>query len=389
MIGEYRFPDGDAAAIRTMSLACAFRDLGYDVTVLGKGTLRDEDYIASRGGYYLNGIKYQTMNPGPISFRYRLLNPWKRLRLFATNLEALDLGGCRAVVINAADSARHVPFVRAVCRRRNLPLIGDICEWYDPRQITGGWVNPFYLVFQVVFHFVLPRLRNMIVVSRLLEERFSGGGRSVLRIASPIDVAGIEANDRTPGDRLVLLYAGAAGRKDLLGEVLAALSLLAPEERRRVEFRLLGPTREDLVEFLHGRDDLLREIADVVKPLGRVPRRDVLLALQEAHFSVLFRPDRRYARAGFPSKVPESLAAGTPVLLNLTGDLGDYVGDAQASIVAESSSVADIATAIRRALRLSRTEYQQMRVAARLKAETHFDYRVSLPALAEFMTHLQ
>lgn len=389
MIGEYRFPDGDAAAIRTMSLACAFRDLGYAVTVLGKGTLRDEDYVADLGGHYVKGIEYRTMNPAPLSLWHRLVNPLQRLRLFATSLEAIDLRDCRAVVINASDSARHVPFVRAVCRQRNLPLIGDVCEWYDPRQMSGGWLNPFYVVFQVVFHFVLPRLRNVIVVSRLLEARFDGSGRSVIRIASPIDVSEITPTDRTPENRLVLLYAGAAGRKDLLVEVLQALRALSPEERRRVEFRMLGPTREDLVALLGGRDELLQELAEVVRPLGRVPRRDVLSALQQAHFSVLFRPDRRYARAGFPSKVPESLAAGTPVLLNLTGDLGDYVGDEQASIVAASGSVADIATAIRRALELSRTEYLALREAARHKAETHFDYRASLPALSAFLARLQ
>lgn len=389
MIGEYRFPDGDAAAIRTMSLACAFRDLGYAVTVLGKGTLRDEDYVASLDGHYVKGIEYRTMNPAPMSVWRRLLNPWQRLRLFATSLEALDLRDCRAVVINASDSARHVPFVHAFCRQRNVPLIADVCEWYDPRQMSGGWLNPFYLVFLMVFHFVLPRLRNMIVVSRLLEAKFGGGGRAVVRIASPIDVAEITPIDLTPEDRLVLLYAGAAGRKDLLVEVLLALRTLDPDERRRVEFRLLGPTRDDLVALLGGRDEVLQELEGVVRPLGRVPRRDVLSALQQAHFSVLFRPDLRYARAGFPSKVPESLAAGTPVLLNLTGDLGDYVGDGQASIVAATGSVPDIAAAIRRALKLSRTEYLRLRAAARLKAEAHFDYRVSLPAMSAFMARLQ
>lgn len=389
MIGEYRFPDGDAAAIRTMALARALRDLGYAVTVLGKGTPREADRAADRGGYFVQGIEYRTMNPVPMSFWRRVFNPWQRLRLFATSLEALDLRDCHAVVVNASDSARHVPFVRAVCRRHDLPLIGDVCEWYDPRQMSGGWLNPFYLVFLLVFHLVLPRLRNVIVVSRLLEARFSGGGRSVIRVPSPIDVQEVTPGNFTPEDRLVLLYAGAAGRKDLLREVLLALRELRPEERRMVEFRLLGPTRADLVALLGGRDELLQELAETVRPLGRVPRAEVLSALQRAHFSVLFRPDLRYARAGFPSKVPESLAAGTPVLLNLTGDLGDYVGDERASIVAAGCTVAEIAAAIRRALGLSRAEYLRMREAARLKAETHFDYRVSMPALADFMARLQ
>lgn len=389
MIGEYRFPDGDAAAIRSMSLACAFRDLGYSVIVLAKGTLRDADFAADRGGYYIEGIEYRTMNPTPVRSWQRVFTPWRRILLLATYLKSMDLRGCRAVVINASDSARHLPFVLAFCRRRSIPLIGDVCEWYGTRQITGGYLNPFFLAFLAVFHLVLPRVQNMIVVSRLLEGRFSGNDRSVIRIAAPLDVQAVDAENRTPDDRLVLIYAGVAGRKDLLVEVLDALISLAPAERRRVELRLLGPTREDVVALLGGREKLLLDLDGSVKIYGKVSREDVLEALQEAHFSVLFRPDLRYAHAGFPSKVPESLAVGTPVLLNLTSDLAEFVGDGKASIVANSSAVADIALVIRRALNLSRPAYLEMRRAARQKAEEYFDYRTFLSALSGFMNRIQ
>jgi glycosyltransferase involved in cell wall biosynthesis len=389
MIGEYRFPDGDAAAIRTMSLARAFRDLGLTVTVLGKGTVRQQDFVPELGGYFVDGIRYLTMNPEPVSAWRRMLEPLKRTRLFATSLESLDLKDCVAVVINACDSARHVPIVQQFCRRNSIPLIGDICEWYAPRQMRGGWLNPFYLIFVAVFHFCLPRLRNVIVVSRLLEMRFADDGRTVVRVPSPIDPNEIPHEDRTPDDRLVLLYAGSAGRKDLLLEVLVALASLTPDERARVEFRLLGPTREDLRALLGGRDALLQLLGDAVKPLGRVPRRDVLAELQAAHFTVLVRPDLRYARAGFPSKVPESLAAGTPVLLNLTGDLGDFLADETAAIVVEDASPAGLAAAIRRALRLNKDEHRQLRLSARRKAVEHFDYRMSLPALSDLLNSLR
>jgi len=389
MIGEYRFPDGDAAAIRSLSLACAFRDLGYAVIVLGKGSLHDEHFDARTGRYFVKGIEYRTMNPVPVSVWRRILFPWQRMRLFASTLEEMDLASCRAIVINACDSARHVPFVWSLCAKRGIPLAGDVCEWYDPRQIAGGWLNPFYLVFLVVFHTVLPRLRNVIVVSRLLEDRFAGAGRSVVRIPAPIDLSDVAPEDRTAADRMVLLYAGAAGRKDCIAEVIMALAELTPDERSRIEFRLLGPTRADLETLLEGRSALLGDLGASLLPLGRVPRAQVLAALQEAHFSVLFRPNLRYARAGFPSKVPESLAAGTPVLLNLTGDLGEYLTDGETAIVAKSESVADIAAALRRALSLPPGDYRRMREAARRAAEASFDYRSCMPLLASFMASLR
>jgi glycosyltransferase involved in cell wall biosynthesis len=389
LIGEYRFPDGDAAAIRSLSLACAFRDLGYAVTVLGKGSVREADFDVKRGGFFVKGIEYRTMNPVPVSFWRRIFQPWQRARLFVTTLETMKLDTCRAIVINACDSARHVPFVRSFCARRGLPLVGDVCEWYDPRQITGGRLNPFYLVFLVVFHTVLPRLKNVIVVSRLLEDRFTGPGRNVVRIPAPIDLADVKTTDQVEGERVVLLYAGAAGRKDCIAEIVLALASLTPNERSRLQFRLLGPTRADLEALLGSQSQLLDELGDSVVAQGRVPRSEVLQALQTAHFSVLFRPNLRYARAGFPSKVPESLAAGTPILLNLSGDLGDFLADGEAAIIARSESVGDIVAALRRVLSVPRNELHAMRGAARRVAETSFDYRISMPALASLMARLR
>jgi hypothetical protein len=128
-IGDYLFPEGDPAAIRTLSLARICRDLGYSVTVIGKGRLRSEDYDADAGRHCIEGICYTTMNPQPVSAIQRLQHPIDRIRQSAAALEALNLKHTRAVVINASGSARHVPFVTAVCRRHSIPLIGEVCEW--------------------------------------------------------------------------------------------------------------------------------------------------------------------------------------------------------------------------------------------------------------------
>jgi glycosyltransferase involved in cell wall biosynthesis len=388
-IGEFLFPEGDAAAIRTLSLARICRDLGFKVTVIGKGQVRSEDYHSELDGYYIEGIHYATMNPERVSWVQRLRHPISRIRQFVSALEALNLVGTRAVIINACDSARHVPFVDAFCRRKSIPLIGDVCEWYDPRQMNYGRLNPIYAVFCLVFHYFLPRFRNLIVVSKLLEGHFKGQGRNVIRIAAPVDPSKIPCINHTPRDRLVLLYAGSPGRKDLLREMLVALASLAPDERSRIEFRLLGPTKQELSKLLGTSAGLLNLLGDTVKPLGRVPRYQVLDALQEAHFTVLLRPDKRYANAGFPGKVPESLAAGVPVLLNFTSDLEEYLGDGTAVLPVHGCSPLEVAKAIRRALELTPAELLDLRRCARLKAEQYFDYRLYLHSFTRYLEQLR
>lgn len=384
-MGDFLFPEGDAAAIRTLSLARICRDLGHAVTVVGKGSVRAEDYHAESDGHYVEGIRYSTLNPAPVSTRDRLRHPIRRITQFQSALERLDLRDTAAVVLNASGSARHVPFVMSFCRRRSIPFVADVCEWYDPRQMTYGRIDPEYAVFRLVFRYWLPRVRNVVAVSRLLERHFEGAGRNVLRVAPVLDTCGIACRDSTPADRLVLLYAGLPGRKDLLKVVFEALGLLAPEERSRIEFRLLGPTRAELAGLLGRSADLLDVLGATVKAVGRVPRPQVLEALQEAHFTVLLRPDERYANAGFPSKVPESLAAGTPLILNLTSDLGEYLPDGKAAIVVREPSAACVAEALRRALRMSAEERAGLRACARAKAEEHFDYRRHAGSFASFL----
>lgn len=339
-------------------------------------------------GYYIEGIRYWTMNPERVSAIQRLLHPISRFRLYVSALEALKLEDIRAVIINACGSAMHVPFVSAFCRRKSIPLIGDICEWYDPRQMNYGRLNPSYTIFCLIFRYFLPRFRNLIVVSKLLECHFKGNGRNVIRIAAPVDPSKIPCIDHTPKDRLVLLYAGQPGRKDLLREILVALASLAPDERSRIEFRLLGPTKQELIKLLGKSAHLLNLLSDNVKPLGRVSRDQVLDALQEAHFTVLLRPDKRYANAGFPSKVPESLAAGTPVLFNPTSDLAEYLSDGTAALSVHDCSPLEVARTIRRALQLEPAELQDFRRCARTKAVQHFDYRLYLDSLGTYLEQL-
>jgi glycosyltransferase involved in cell wall biosynthesis len=95
-----------------------------------------------------------------------------------------------------------------------------------------------------------------------------------------------------------------------------------------------------------------------------------------ADFTFLLRPDRGYAAAGFPSKVPESLAAGCPVIVNLTSDLGFFLKDGTDSLICDGADIDDVLRALSRALKLNRAELQQMSIEAAATAARYFDYEV-------------
>ena len=62
-------------------------------------------------------------------------------------------------------------------------------------------------------------------------------------------------------------------------------------------------------------------------------------------------PRARFARAGFPSKVAESLLLGCPVMANLSSDLADYLS-ASNSVILESERFSALVDGVKTAMDL-------------------------------------
>ena len=93
----------------------------------------------------------------------------------------------------------------------------------------------------------------------------------------------------------------------------------------------------------------------------------------------------RYAKAGFPTKVVESLMSSTPVILNMTSDLGMYLKDGYDCIEVEHEDPESIVRALRRALALTPEQKDQMKKNARKTAEENFDYRLYIEEFGKFI----
>ena len=122
-----------------------------------------------------------------------------------------------------------------------------------------------------------------------------------------------------------------------------------------------------------------------VEPLGRVPQDKVAEYVAMADFSVLLREPAHFANAGFPTKFVESMANGTPVIANLTSDLGLYLQDGVNGLVCADHSVDAFVATLRRALALTKEQKCGMRNAARQQAEMAFDFRGYADELNRFL----
>jgi glycosyltransferase involved in cell wall biosynthesis len=384
------FPWGSAGSRRIYGIAASLAAAGYRV-VVGHGDGKPEKpalLLDAEGS-----VSHVGLGERPEQKRGRIRNVCHSLtRNYLTSgaltVRWLDSQPERPThVIVYGGFAPYMARVLGWCRKNSVPLIADVVECYDPSHRRGGWLNPFYLSAGFAFRFQNTRCDGVIAISSWLEKYYASRVRRVVRVPPTLDVAGLPP--RTPrkreaGEPLTLVYAGSPGKKDLLGNAIRGL-LMADPEGKRTRLMCVGPTREQVLRLMGEGFELPPNVV----PMGRLPQPEVAGVLGEADFSVLLRPRERYAEAGFPTKFVESMAAGLPVIANITSDLGDYLLDGVEGLVCLDHSPEAFAEALGRALALSAGELDAMRAAARKRAEDSFDFRKYAQPLAAFLEELR
>ena len=168
--------------------------------------------------------------------------------------------------------------------------------------------------------------------------------------------------------------------------MVEALSNLSSTELRRIEFNLFGVNPTQLINICLVTKDTISKCGNSLILHGKVSREIVFQFLEKADFTVLLRsPVLRYSKAGFPSKVVESLATSTPVICNLTSDLEDYLIDNNNSLIVESCTSSAFENKLRIALSLSLEERMLLCSNARKTAEKYFDFNIYSRQVNDFL----
>jgi glycosyltransferase involved in cell wall biosynthesis len=183
-------------------------------------------------------------------------------------------------------------------------------------------------------------------------------------------------------------YAGAPGKKDLFDNYLEALLRLDPCGERFL-LNVAGLSEAEILKYPAMTQRGMTKLPRAVCAFGQVSHADALRMVGDSDFSVLQRYPKRYAEAGFPTKVVESMTMGTPVICNLTSDLGLYVKDGISGIVCSNDHVDSLIDALRRVETLTQPELLSLRHTARQVAEASFDYRIYVSRLENFMQRIR
>lgn len=389
--GAFRFPDGDAAATRVRSVSRLFENLGCTVVFAGweSAGVERRHYVFEACDCY----PQSEFRVDPQSLPRRLLG---FLRRGGKTLDWLDSQPRFDIIV-----AYNPPAVFALrllwhCWKRQVQIILDSTEWYDARHLPGGQFGPAAVENWFRMRVVYRLFRHVICISHFLEEYFGGRkGRNVVRIppmtGPELDPRKNIQNIPRPSirDGIAFVYAGEAGRKDLLTPFIRALPEIERATGVTTILELAGPSQAELRETLE-REGLNASLYErFLRCHGRISRGDVIKLYARCHFSILFREDRRYAWAGFPTKALESWACGCPIICNSVGDLGAMGHDLSDCLFVDEDDVGGALSSILVSIVRSPNKYDSMSEGSRGMALRHFTPESCHGRFTRFFDRLQ
>ncbi|MEZ9670848.1 lipopolysaccharide biosynthesis protein RfbU [Vibrio lentus] len=377
--GAFRFPDKDAAAFRVKSVADCLRKEGFNVDIAG--------WEKGGNSYKHDGFRCypQSELDQDVMGRFK---PFKRLLNFvfkgSKTLKWINSNNNYDVFI------LYNPFfffslVMLLWGRVNgKKIIIDSTEWYESEHLIGGKFGLASCENWMRMNITYPKFDNIICISDFLVNYYkSKGVKNIIKLYPMHDESIIKNNTLQKRDysKLVFFYAGQPGKKDIVLDFIGKLELIQRETNKRVIFKIAGSSIDDIKKSSNYSPKILRSIK-FVESMGFISREEVFEQYRRSDYSILFREDKRYAYAGFPTKGMESLINGCPIILNDVGDIASIVKSDSLGICLSSSSL-DQAETYRKFTEL---DFEREKISAR--ALVHFGMSSKYDDISRFMKNL-
>ena len=329
-VGPFEFPSDSASAFRVRGMTEAMIIGGANV-VIGSGN-HGETTVVGIGDS--DGVRVQPLGEIPTMSQSRFKRVLQGLTWGGQTLRWLrNLDGKPDVIVVYGTHIGYLLRLIPFARRNRIRLYLDVVEWYEPKHLPGGRLGPFTLANEIAMRFLAPKADGIFCISSYLSEYFERRGCSTLRVPPLFSKSELVCKPERRDGPVRFCFAGTAGGKDRL-TIQNAVAIAGEQNfRTSTELHLVGLSPAD-VQGLTGCNP-----SPNVHCHGRMTRDAVLRIVASSDFSLLQRPQLRYANAGFPSKVVESLLIGTPVVTNITSDLGEYLRDNFNAVVLDDDSL--------------------------------------------------
>lgn len=325
-IGGFELPDKNAAAQRVVGIAKALRDLGHEVYFLNYSISECASTILKKKYF---GFKcYEINKARDLKYRTEIV------------IEKVAINNIRPDVVIAYNyPSISLEKLRKFCNSRNIKVIGDVTEW----DLAEG--NLIYSLAKNIdtkyrMEVIHPKLDGLICISRYLYDYYKDKTESIL-VPPLVDITDekwdVKFSQEKNSNTTYFVYAGSpSAKKERLNDVVKAIN--EASKKRKIKMHVVGVTRDQFITMYSWSDSL----PDNIKFLGRVSHEEAIKEVKFADWSIILRDDNRKVKAGFPTKLVESITCGTPVIANEFSNISDYLNKDNAMILEKGQHLTEI-----------------------------------------------
>jgi glycosyltransferase involved in cell wall biosynthesis len=272
----------------------------------------------------LNGVTYKVFN----------LNRIKRFIRFAIVSKMLKseykASARNVMIVYDGIGLTNFVFVKAG-KKLGYKIVTDVVEDYNVHEENTGMLLGLLHRVNALFEKNISNLADgVVVISTRLRSKFENLGMKPDRIeriticAENIDLTQKETSQNKTS--YTFLYSGSYANRDGIHLVINAFKKLS-QKRQNVKLLLGGKINDAIKEMIKTEAS--------IKYVGMVSDNEYYSFLNSADALLVTRVNSDYANAGFPFKLGEYLATGTPVIVSPVSDIRDYLKDREDVIMTD------------------------------------------------------
>lgn len=388
---EIPFPRGSAGSNLTLNYCKLFREIGYDVIVIGLNSGNDGDFKDKKGFCLYEDIKYLPIvssNGKLARIQNKLLSAGHTIKKLNTiNVTKED------IVMIYASNGIYIKKIFDFVSKKGAKMFSLAVEWHQPFQYKGGKFNVRYLSSKRGMEKYNPEVKNIIAVSRLLGEFYRGKNCFTTVIPVIIDKREKQNNyvpkTKEKNSKRIFVYAGSPFDKENIVTMLNAIKNLDEQYKNKMMFYWIGQRTDHIKKRLKKNAYLIDELFDRVFIKEWMSYEDLMKFYKNVDYLFFCRESNKVSNAGFPSKVPEAMIQGLITVTNRVGDCPMYLEDGKDCVLFDESTVESCLEGLKRAIDYSDEKIEEMSLNAHNKAEDVFDYLQWKDNIEDFLENLE
>lgn len=352
IVGTFQFPFGSASASRIRTIAKGLIASGARVHVITNIRIPSIEKHRSNNNFEYEGITYESTNISveEASKSSRIIRIYnniisnkksrRQVEYYIKN-ESFDI-----LYIYSRSAIKNIPLVLAA-KRYGASVFYDMVEWLPAKAYPYGLINPFFYNDWLGRLFSPFWCNGVIAITTFISKKYKSYKIPCIVVPSVFEFKNTSLPDKKVFDKeFTLLYAGACKAGDGFGRLIDAVKIAA-SKGCPVKLNVIGTDgnsgRAARYRMICEKDDYLKNRV-VFK--GRVPDESYIDTLSESTCLVLPRPNIQIVKASFPTRLPEFLSTGRPVLTTNVPDVPLYLEANKEAIIVSGDSAEALAEGI-------------------------------------------